>query len=212
MQTRRSPAADEGESIRMADQRPPAAAVSDRNWTITGASAETRELVREAAAKEGLTIRAWVDKTLNAAATIALNRDSESAGGSSTVDTATVAELSAKMDLVLSRLGADAQDASASLQTPLAAVYERFLNRTAEVFDELGETSRRLAEAAAEAESEAARAATAPRRRAAPAGKPKPKAKAKLASPPTVQAKPKATVRAKPPRKVRGKPKKRAGT
>ena len=192
----------------MADQRPPAAAVSDRNWTITGASAETRELVREAAAKEGLTIRAWVDKTLNAAATAALEQKSEPTGGSGTVDTAAVAELSAKMDLILARLGADAQDATASLQTPLAAVYERFLTRTAAVFDELGETSRRLAEAAAEAESEAARAAAAPPPRAAPA---KPKAKAKLASPPTVQAKPKATVRAKPPRKVRGKPKKRSG-
>lgn len=195
----------------MADQRPPAAAVSERNWTITGASAETRELVREAAAKEGLTIRAWVDKTLNAAATAALEQKSESAGGSGIVDTAAVAELSAKMDLILARVGGDARDATASLQTPLAAVYERFLTRTAAVFDELGETSRRLAEAAAEAESEASQAAAAPQRRAAPAGKSNPRPNARLVSPPTVQAKPKTTVRAKPPRKARGKPKKRSG-
>lgn len=198
----------------MADQRPPAAAVSERNWTITGASAETRELVREAAAKDGLTIRAWVDKTLNAAAKAALDESAETAPkapAAEGADTAAVAELSAKMDLILARLGGDAQDAAAPLQTPLTAVYERFLTRTAAVFDELGETSRRLAEAAAEAESEAQRAASAPSRAAA---EPKPAAKPTSAAKPAGRAKPKpkTTVRAKPSRKVRGKAKKRPPT
>lgn len=207
----------------MADQRPPAAAVSERSWTITGASAETRELVREAAAKDGLTIRAWVDKTLNAAAKAALDDKPSSAAtgaGARAADDRAVAELSAKMDMVLHRLGADAQEATSSLQAPLAAVYERFLSRTAEVFDELGETSRRLAEAAAEAESEAAQAIAKPsgataarpqRSSAKPKSKPKPKPKSPPAAA-TADGKPKPPPRGKPPRKARGKVKKRPGS
>jgi hypothetical protein len=42
--------------------------VSELSWTITGASQETRDKVKKAASAEGMTIRAWVDKTLNEAA------------------------------------------------------------------------------------------------------------------------------------------------
>ncbi len=41
---------------------------SDNSWTITGASPATREKVRAAADAAGMTIRAWVDQTLSAAA------------------------------------------------------------------------------------------------------------------------------------------------
>jgi hypothetical protein len=72
------------------------------SWTITGASAETREKVKKAAAAEGMTIRAWVDKTLNAAADGRLTAKGEAA--LSAADAKALAEMSAKIDDVLKRI------------------------------------------------------------------------------------------------------------
>lgn len=48
---------------------PPARrSAANSSWTITGASPATREKVKAAADAAGMTIRAWVDQTLSAAA------------------------------------------------------------------------------------------------------------------------------------------------
>ena len=86
----------------MADTRATRTAISERSWTITGASAETREKVKAAADAEGMAIRAWVDKTLNAAAD---GRLVSSEGPSSiAVDPKTLADISAKLDGLTKRL------------------------------------------------------------------------------------------------------------
>lgn len=78
---------------------------SDRSWTITGASAETREKVKAAAQAEGMTIRAWVDKTLNAAADGRLvNKGGTPQLG---VDPKTLADMQAKLDDIMKRLPDD---------------------------------------------------------------------------------------------------------
>lgn len=75
-------------------------AAADRSWTITGASAETREKVKAAAEAEGLSIRAWVDKTLNAAAD---RKPSPVAA----IDPKQLADISSKLDDILKKLPDD---------------------------------------------------------------------------------------------------------
>lgn len=78
---------------------------SDRSWTITGASAETREKVKAAADAEGMTIRAWVDKTLNAAAD---GRLVYSDGGPKLgVDPKTLGDIQGKLDDLIKRMPDD---------------------------------------------------------------------------------------------------------
>ena len=67
---------------------------AETSWTITGASVETRDKVKKAAAAEGMTIRAWVDRTLNAAADGRLGKGS---GGLSAADAKTLPDMSAKV-------------------------------------------------------------------------------------------------------------------
>jgi len=92
--------------------------IANSSWTITGASAETREKVRKAASAEGMTIRAWVDKTLNEAA------DGKPAPRSqSSSDTKAIAEVASKLDDVLKRLPENPQAAEkASAERTSAAV------------------------------------------------------------------------------------------
>jgi len=94
---------------------PPSAskATPDHSWTITGASAETRDKVKKAASADGMTIRAWVDKTLNAAADGRLRNGAK--GGSQALDSKALAELSDKLDDVLKRMPADPKAAEKAL-------------------------------------------------------------------------------------------------
>lgn len=93
---------------------------AETSWTITGASAETRDKVRKAAAAEGMTIRAWVDRTLNAAADGKLGKG---AGGFSAADARALAEMSGKLDDLLKRLPEDSKAAEkAAAERTSAAV------------------------------------------------------------------------------------------
>lgn len=104
----------------MADSRPTRTGVSERSWTITGASAETREKVKAAADAEGMTIRAWVDKTLNAAAD---GRLVSSDGPSSiAVDPKTLADISAKLDGLTKRLPENAKAAEKAAAQDMSAL------------------------------------------------------------------------------------------
>lgn len=78
---------------------------SERSWTITGASAETREKVKAAADAEGMTIRAWVDKTLNAAADgrLVYSKGDPKLG----VDPKTLNEIQGKLDDLIKRMPDD---------------------------------------------------------------------------------------------------------
>lgn len=84
----------------------------DHSWTITGASAETREKVKKAASAEGMTIRAWVDKTLNAAADG--NPPARGSSGQS-ADTKAIAEMSAKLEELAKRLPDDPKAAEKNM-------------------------------------------------------------------------------------------------
>lgn len=102
---------------------PPATnkSVSELSWTITGASQETRDKVKKAASAEGMTIRAWVDKTLNAAADGKPGTKAASAAASS--DAKAIAELASKLDDVLKRLPDNPQAAEkATAERTSAAV------------------------------------------------------------------------------------------
>ncbi len=91
----------------MATQPTASKPTPEHSWTITGASAETREKVKKAASAEGMTIRAWVDKTLNAAAD---GRLSGNAGvPPSAADAKALGDMSAKLDDLLKRLPDDAK-------------------------------------------------------------------------------------------------------
>jgi len=104
----------------MADTRATRTAISERSWTITGASAETREKVKAAADAEGMAIRAWVDKTLNAAAD---GRLVSSEGPSSiAVDPKTLADISAKLDGLTKRLPENAKAAEKAAAQDMSAV------------------------------------------------------------------------------------------
>lgn len=85
---------------------------TETSWTITGASAETREKVKKAASAEGMTIRAWVDRTLNAAADGKLSKGS---GGSSVADAKALSEMSAKLDDLLKRTPDDPKAAEKAM-------------------------------------------------------------------------------------------------
>lgn len=102
---------------------PPATnkSVSELSWTITGASQETRDKVKKAASAEGMTIRAWVDKTLNAAADGKPGTKAASTAASS--DAKAIAELASKLDDVLKRLPDNPQAAEkATAERTSAAV------------------------------------------------------------------------------------------
>jgi len=87
-------------------------ATPEHSWTITGASAETRDKVKKAASAEGMTIRAWVDKTLNAAAD---GRLSTGPRGAQAADSKALAALSDKLDDVLKRMPGDPKAAEKAL-------------------------------------------------------------------------------------------------
>ena len=99
-----------------ADSSPTA---SDRSWTITGASAETREEVKAAAQAEKMTIRAWVDKTLNAAADGRLVDE----GGTPQlgVDPKTLAEMQSKLDDIVKKLPDDPKAAEREMVSRVSA-------------------------------------------------------------------------------------------
>jgi hypothetical protein len=99
---------------------PPSAAkpTPEHSWTITGASAETRDKVKKAASAEGMSIRAWVDKTLNAAAD---GRLSAKGSASSGADAKLLADISAKLDDLQKRLPEDAKAAEKALSDRTAA-------------------------------------------------------------------------------------------
>ncbi|MEX0694368.1 MAG: hypothetical protein WD075_08000 [Rhodospirillales bacterium] len=102
----------------MATQPTTTKSVSDLSWTITGASQETRDKVKKAASAEGMTIRAWVDKTLNEAAD-----GKPGAKAVSGSDARAIAELSSKLDDVLKRLPENPQSAEkAAAERTSAAV------------------------------------------------------------------------------------------
>jgi len=100
-------------------------AAADRSWTITGASAETREKVKAAADAEGMSIRAWVDKTLNAAADGRLQpSDGPSAVG---VDPKLLADIVSRLDDLSKRLPEDPKAAERdAAQRTSAAVLKSF--------------------------------------------------------------------------------------
>ncbi len=99
-----------------ADSSPTA---SDRSWTITGASAETREKVKAAAQAENMTIRAWVDKTLNAAADGRLvNKEGAPQLG---VDPKTLAEMQSKLDDIVKRMPDNPKAAEQEMVARLSA-------------------------------------------------------------------------------------------
>lgn len=105
----------------MATAPTPSKSVADLSWTITGASAETREKVKKAASAEGMTIRAWVDKTLNEAADG--KPAAKNTASSSAADAKAIAELASKLDDVLKRLPENTQAAEkASAERTSAAV------------------------------------------------------------------------------------------
>ncbi len=85
---------------------------TETSWTITGASAETRDKVKKAAAAEGMTIRAWVDKTLNAAADGKLSAPSSASGAA---DAKALSEMSAKLDDLLKRTPDDPKAAEKAM-------------------------------------------------------------------------------------------------
>lgn len=88
----------------------------EHSWTITGASAETREKVKKAASAEGMTIRAWVDKTLNAAADGKLPaKGGRAASPDSKAEAKALADMAAKLDDVLKRLPDNAQAAEKAM-------------------------------------------------------------------------------------------------
>lgn len=88
---------------------------TETSWTITGASAETREKVKKAAAAEGMTIRAWVDKTLNAAA------DGNLGGGASPALSKDLADMQAKLDDLLKRMPEDPKAAEKAMSDRTSA-------------------------------------------------------------------------------------------
>lgn len=96
---------------------------SERSWTITGASAETREKVKAAADAEGMTIRAWVDKTLNAAAEGRLvYADGNPHLG---VDPKTLNEIQSKLDDLAKRLPDDPKTAEKETVSRVSAAVLR---------------------------------------------------------------------------------------
>ncbi|WNK01423.1 hypothetical protein L2D14_08305 [Thalassospiraceae bacterium LMO-JJ14] len=102
----------------MATQPTARKAMPEHSWTITGASAETREKVKKAASAEGMTIRAWVDKTLNAAADGKLPARG---GRANSAETKALAEMSAKLDELMKRLPDDAKAAEKAMVTRTSA-------------------------------------------------------------------------------------------
>ena len=117
---------------------PPTAgkATPEHSWTITGASAETRDKVKKAASAEGMTIRAWVDKTLNA---VADGRVSGKAGPATAQDSKALAALSDKLDDVLKRMPDDPKAAEKALSDRTSAA---ILKAVAAGLNEMHRTAR----------------------------------------------------------------------
>lgn len=106
---------------------------ADHSWTITGASAETRAKVKAAADAEGMSIRAWVDRTLNAAA------DGKPVQGKASVDDKALAEVSAKLDDVMKRLPENPKAAEKEAAQRLSA---QVLKSVAAGFQEMTRTAK----------------------------------------------------------------------
>lgn len=102
----------------MATQPTSRKTAADTSWTITGASAETREKVKKAAAAEGMTIRAWVDKTLNAAADGNLTPRTKAAPQA---DAKALAEVEGKLDDLLKRVPEDPKAAEKAMAARTSA-------------------------------------------------------------------------------------------
>ena len=110
---------------------------SNSSWTITGASAETREKVKAAADAEGMTIRAWVDKTLNAAADGKLvNKGGTPQLG---VDPKTLADIQAKLDDLMKRMPDDPKAAEKEAANRVSAAV---LKSVAAGFQEMQRTAK----------------------------------------------------------------------
>ncbi len=135
---------------------------TETSWTITGASAETREKVKKAAAAEGMTIRAWVDKTLNAAA------DGKLGAGASPALSKDITDMQAKLDDLLKRMPEDPKTAEKAMSDRTSAAVLKA------VAAGLGEMQRSAKEQARIAEGKPAKkkpkARKAPARRPAAAG------------------------------------------
>lgn len=128
---------------------------AETSWTITGASVETRDKVKKAAAAEGMTIRAWVDRTLNAAADGRLGKGS---GGLSAADAKTLADMSGKLDDLLKRLPDDPKAAeNLAAERTSAAVLKA-------VAAGLGEMQRSAKDQARAAEGKPAKKKTKPKK------------------------------------------------
>lgn len=120
----------------MATQPTASKAMPEHSWTITGASAETREKVKKAASAEGMTIRAWVDKTLNAAADGKLPARN---GRANPAETKALAEMSAKLDELMKRLPDDAKAAEKAMAARASAA---ILKAVAAGFNEMHRVAR----------------------------------------------------------------------
>ncbi len=110
---------------------------SETSWTITGASPATREKVKAAADAAGMTIRAWVDQTLNAAADGELVPRKGPAPVA--VDPKTLGEILTRLDDLQNRLP---EDAKAAERTAAAATSAAMLKVIASGLQEMQRTAK----------------------------------------------------------------------
>lgn len=116
----------------------------DGSWTITGASAETREKVKAAAQAEGMTIRAWVDKTLNAAADgKAPTRRGQAVAE---IDPKQLADISSKLDDVLKKLPDDPKAAEIASSQRLGAAVLKSIAAGLQEMQRVAKDQARIAE------------------------------------------------------------------
>lgn len=106
-------------------------------WSITGVSQKTRTAVRKAAHKEGLSVGAWVDKTLHAVATETIK------GGSPLLTLPpdllmTIADMSRKLDSIEQRLN---KKDHASPFNDLDHIADDFRKRSSQLFNQLQSTT-----------------------------------------------------------------------
>lgn len=129
----------------MAQTPTPRITATDGSWTITGASAETREKVKAAAQAEGMTIRAWVDKTLNAAAD-GKAPSRRGAAAAAEVDPKQLAEISSKLDDVLKKLPDDPKAAEIASSQRLGAAVLKSIAAGLQEMQRVAKDQARIAE------------------------------------------------------------------
>ncbi len=118
-------------------------AQDDRSWTITGAAPETRDKVKAAAAQAGMSIRAWVDRTLNAAADESLAGRSGRPRGNVAVVVApkSLAEIESRLDEIAKRLPSAAAD-SAITDAAAKRLTAAVMRSLASGFDDMHKSAR----------------------------------------------------------------------